>query len=35
LFEISGMTWQDAIKKNLTKKKPPGGWAKMEWWSDA
>ena len=26
--KIEGMTWQDAIKKSLTKK-PPGGWPKM------
>lgn len=24
LFKIEGMSWQDAIKKSLTKKKPPG-----------
>jgi hypothetical protein len=29
LFKIEGMTWHDAIKKSLTKKKPPGGWPKM------
>jgi hypothetical protein len=29
LFKIEGMSWQDAIKKSLTKEKPPGGWPKM------
>ena len=29
LLEIEGMSWQDAIKKSLTKQKPPGGWPKM------
>ena len=29
LFKIEGMSRQDAIKKSLTKKKPPGGWPKM------
>jgi hypothetical protein len=28
LFKIEGMPWQEAIKKSLTKKKPPEGWPK-------
>jgi hypothetical protein len=28
LFKIEGMTWKEAVKKSLTKKKPAGGWPK-------
>ena len=28
LYKIEGMTWQQAVKKSFTKKKPPGGWPK-------
>jgi hypothetical protein len=28
LYKIEGMTWQDAVKRSLQKKKPAGGWPK-------
>ena len=28
LYKIEGMSWQDAVKKSFTKKKPAGGWPK-------
>jgi len=28
LFKIEGMTWKEAVKKSLQKKKPAGGWPK-------
>jgi len=28
LYKIEGISWQDAVKKSLQKKKPAGGWPK-------
>jgi hypothetical protein len=28
MFKIEGTSWEDAVKKALTEKKPAGGWPK-------